>query len=68
MLFKHSIYLPDEIVKMIVSYYIIYGNHFDRPGIKVTILKINSFSIATSLYPKYYCTQLSCAKKSCEEI
>ena len=53
---------------MIVSYYVIYANHFDRPGIKVTILKINSFSITTSIYPKYYCTQLSCAKKSCGEI
>ena len=53
---------------MIVSYYIVYANHFGRPGIKVTILKINHFSIATSICPKYYCTQLTCAKKSCEEI
>ena len=28
---------------MIVSYYIIYANHFDRPGIKVTILKLTIF-------------------------
>ena len=53
---------------MIVSYFIIYANHFDRPGIKVTILKTNNFSVATSICPKYYCTQLSCAKKSCGEI
>ena len=38
---------------MIVSYYIIYTNHFDRPGIKVTICKINNFSIATSICPKH---------------
>ena len=56
------------MLKIIVSYYIIYANHFDRPGIKVTILKINNFSIATSICPKYYCTQLRCAKKSCGEI
>ena len=53
---------------MIVSYYIIYTNYFDRPGIEVTILKINYFSIVTSICPKYYCTQLSCTKKSCGEI
>ena len=56
------------MVKMIVSYYIIYANHFDRPDIKVTILKINNFSTATSICPKYYFTQLSCAKKSCGQI
>ena len=50
---------------MIVSYFIIYANHFDRPGIKVILLKTNKFSVATSICPKYYCTQLSCAKKSC---
>ena len=48
---------------MIVSYCIIYANHFDRPVIKVTMLKISNFSIATSICPKYYCTQLSCVKK-----
>ena len=53
---------------MIVSYYIIYANHFDRLDIKETMLKINDFSIATSICPKYYCTQLSCVKKSCGEI
>ena len=53
---------------MIVSYCIIYANHYDRPGINVTILKINNFSVVTSICPKYYCTQLSCAKKSCGEI
>ena len=63
-----SINLPNEIVKMIVSNYIINANHFHRPDIKVTILKFNNFSIATSICPKYYCTQLSCAKKSCGEI
>ena len=47
---------------MIVSYYIIYTNHFDRPDIKATICKINNFSIVISICPKYYCTQLSCAK------
>ena len=48
---------------MIVSYYIIYTNHFDRPGIKATLkttlCKSNNFSIVTSICPKYYCTQLS---------
>ena len=53
---------------MIVSYCIIYANHFDRPVIKVTMLKISNFSIATSICPKYYCTQLSCVKKSSGEI
>ena len=53
---------------MIVSYYIIYANHFGRPGIKATICKINNFSIVTSICTKYYCTQLSCAKNSCAEI
>ena len=53
---------------MIVSYYVIYTNHFDRPGIKVTICKINNFSIVTSICPKYHCTQLSCTKNSCGEI
>ena len=61
-------YLLNEIIKMIVSYYIIYANHFDRPVIKETMLKINNFSIATSICSKYYCTQLSCVKKSSEEI
>ena len=28
---------------MIVSYYIIYTNHFDRPGIKATIFKLATF-------------------------
>ena len=58
----------NEIVKMIASYYIIYTNLFHRPGIKATISKINNFSIVTSICPKYYCTQLSCAKNSCGEI
>ena len=53
---------------MIVSYYIIHTNHFDRPGMKVAILKIRNVSIATSICPKYYYTQLSCAKKNCGEI
>ena len=53
---------------MIVSYYIIHANHFDRPGMKVTILKIKNFSIATSICPEYCYTQLSCAKKYCGEI
>ena len=52
---------------MIVSYYIIYTNHFDRPGITATICKINNFFIVTSVCPKYYSTRLSCAKNSCEE-
>ena len=56
------------IVKMIVSYYIIYTNDFDRPGIKSTICKINNFSIVISICPKYYCTQLSCTKSSGGEI
>ena len=37
------------MVKMIVSYYIIYANHFDKPGINVTILKNNSFSIVNAI-------------------
>ena len=44
---------------MMVSYYIIYTNHFERPSIKSTIGKINNFAIITSICPKYYCTQLS---------
>ena len=48
---------------MIVSFYIIYTNHFDRPDIKATICKTNNLFIVTSVYPKYYCTQLSYAKK-----
>ena len=38
------------------------------PDIKATIRKINNFSIVTSICPKYYCTQLSCAKNGCKEI
>ena len=53
---------------MIVSCYIIYTLHFDRPGIKLTICKITYFSIVTSICPKYCCTQLSCAKNSRGEI
>ena len=53
---------------MTVSYYIIYANHFHRDGIEATICKINNFSVVTSICPKYYCTQLSCAKNSCGEI
>ena len=50
------------VVKMIVSYYIIYTNYFDRPGIKATICKIYIFSVVISIFPKYYCTQLSCVE------
>ena len=53
---------------MIVSYYIIYTNHFDRPGIKAPICKMNNFSIFTSICLKYYCTQLSCGKNNYEEL
>ena len=53
---------------MMVSYYIIFTNPFDRPGIKATICKINNFSIVTIIGPKYNCTQLSCVKNSCGEI
>ena len=38
---------------MIVSYYIIYTNHFDRPDIKATLGKINNFPIVTSIRLKY---------------
>ena len=62
LLLQHKL---NETVKMIVSYYIIYTNHFHRPGIKGTISKTNNFSIVTSICPKYYRTQLSCAKNSC---
>ena len=48
----------NEIVKMIVSYYI-YTNHFDRPDIKETTCTITNFYIVTSIRPKYYCTQLT---------
>ena len=50
---------------MIVSSYIVYANHFDRPGIMAAICKINNLSNITSICPKYYRTQLSCAKNSC---
>ena len=33
--------------------------HFDRPGIKTTIYKINNFSVVAIICPKYCCTQLS---------
>ena len=51
-----------------ISYYFIYTNHFDRPGIKTTICKINNFFVVTSICPKCYCTQSSCVKNSCGEI
>ena len=41
-IFQYSILL-NEIVKIIVSDYIIYANHFDGPDIKVTILKLTIF-------------------------
>ena len=53
---------------MIVSYYIIHTNPFDRPDIKATICTTNDFAIITSTYPKYYCTQLSSAKNCIGEI
>ena len=53
---------------MIVSYYIIYTNHFDRPGIKAAIYKIINFSVFTIISPKYFFAQLSCVKNSCGEI
>ena len=53
---------------MIVCYYNIDTNHFDMPDVKTTICEINSFSIVTSIWPKYYSTQLSCTKNSCGEI
>ena len=34
----------------------------------LSICKLNNFSNVTSICPKYYCTQLSCAKKSYGEI
>ena len=37
-------------------------DHFDRPDIKATMGKI-IFSIVISFCPKYYCAQLSRAKK-----
>ena len=30
---------------MVASYHMIYINHFDRPGIKATVYKINNFSV-----------------------
>ena len=42
---------------MILSY-IIYTNHS-----KATVCKTNNLFIVTSVCPKYYCTQLSYAKK-----
>ena len=53
---------------MIVSYYIIYTNHLDRPGIKATICTITKFSFFTSICPKYYCTKLSAAKTVWEKF
>ena len=38
-------------------------NHIDRPGIKTTLCKINNFSIAISICPKYFCTQKTVVKK-----
>ena len=35
---------------------------------KAAICKINNFSIVTSICPKYFCAQESCAKNSCREI
>ena len=46
-----------------VTKYLLSNFHFDRPGIK-----INNFSIVTSIGPKYCCTQLSCTKNSFGEI
>ena len=60
--------LSTAIVKIIVPCYIINTNHFDRHGIKATICKIKNVSIFTTICPKYYSTQLSCAKNSCAEI
>ena len=42
--------------------------YFDRPGIKAAICKINNFAIVTSICPKYYYTQLSCAKTVAEKL
>ena len=42
-IFQYSIYLLNEIVKIIVSHYIIYANHFDGPDMKVIILKLTVF-------------------------
>ena len=64
----HSKFHSNEMLKMIVSYYIIYTNHPAGLGIKVTLCKINIISIVTGIYPKYYYKHLSCAKTRCEEI
>ena len=48
-----AVALKFPIVKMAVSYYITYTNHFDRPGKKAVICKINHFFIVTSICPKY---------------
>ena len=39
-----------------------------RPGIKRAICKINNFSIASGICPKYYCTQLGCTKTVVEKF
>ena len=46
---------------MIIFYYAICANHFDRPEIKATICNIKTFSTVTSMFvtsicPKYSCT------------
>ena len=63
-----SIYLLNKIVKMIISDYNVYANHFHRPGIKATIFKINNFLFLPVSALKTIVTQLSCAKNSSGEI
>ena len=64
----HSKLHSNEMLKMIVSYYVIYTNHPVGLGIKVTLCKISILSIVTGIYRKYYYKHLSCAKTSCGEI
>ena len=63
----HSKFHLNEILKMIVSYYIIHTNYFGRPGIEATMCKIYNFSVVTSICPKYHYTHLSYVKTSCEK-
>ena len=45
---------------MIVSYYVTYANHFDRPGIKATVCKNKNFlllpvSAQNTIQLKFFC-------------
>ena len=51
---------------MIVSYYIIYTNHFDRPGVKATICKIKKFPVVTNMFVTSICPKYTI--KLCQKL